>query len=378
MSFGKQKTPVLYLRSALIAAALTAFAVLTLPTAAEAQQTESTTVTNVQYNQKQVQRTDSVSDAQVSTQRGNDRKSGGANVTTKDGCVRAEAGDAVAEVGCDEQNDDDGNVDEGDGNEGGENGGGGNGGDEGGDNDSGGEDADEQGGNGGDGATVPDEDTGTETPNAQPGSEKNPLPQDTRAGPLEGAEAIGEDIDVEGDIIGTDPETGEPVVGIDTITINTENCEVTDPDDLSVTLRILDGGPGRFIDGPEGAELDNAEITVDEGQVVIRGQGPGNVVQPFFVEGQAQPGDIFVQDTFEVISSTGIGGEGCRALQTSDGPNDGSNDPQDAVVDEIDRDDPLPDTGGSELRVPSLEAALLAFSVLLGLAGWRLAARARL
>jgi len=110
-----------------------------------------------------------------------------------------------------------------------------------------------------------------------------------------------------------------------------------------VTLRILDGGPGRFIAGPEGAELDNAEITVDEGQVVIRGQGPGNVVEPFFVEGQAQPGEIFVQETFEVISSTGIGGEGCRAAQASD---DGNPTNQDDVVPGTDPGGDLADTGG--------------------------------
>ncbi|MEJ7632494.1 MAG: hypothetical protein WKF28_08290 [Rubrobacteraceae bacterium] len=199
------------------------------------------------------------------------------------------------------------------------------------------------------------------------GSENNPLPADDEVGPLEGAEAIGRDIDVQGDIIGTDPETGEKVVGIDTITIQTTNCEVTTPDDLSVTLSIIDGGPGRFIDGARGDRLDNAEITVDQNEVTIRGQGPGNVVEPFFVEQGAQPGDIFVQSAFKVISSTGVGGNGCQAVKAANDSNEGDDGGNGGdVIDGTVPDQNLPDTGGSVVLVAV--AALLGVSGLLGFA----------
>lgn len=289
-------------------------------------------------------------------------ESGDAKAVVSDGCARAKVGNVVAESGC-------------------------------GDNNGGGNAPGPAPDPAPDPAPNPDPNpapsTLPETTGPVDGSEDNPLPADDAVGPLEGAQAIGEDIDVAGDIIGQDPDTGDDVVGIDTITIKTENCEITDPDNLSVTLSILDGGPGRFIDGPDGDDLDNAEITVDEDQVVIRGQGPGNVVEPFFVEGQGQAGGIFVQDTFDVISSTGIGGEGCRAIQATENTNentntdtnpttnDTTNDTGNDAVNQIDWDKPLPDTGGERNVSSTRELTLLTFAVLLGLTGWRIAVRAR-
>lgn len=179
-------------------------------------------------------------------------------------------------------------------------------------------------------------------PNPDPGpgpgdGEENPLPQDEDKGPLVGGTAIGEDTN--GDLIETLPD-GTQVFGIDIIEIAAENCEVTDPDDLTVTIDDQ-GVPGRFIDG------ENADITMDESGVTITGgTGPNELLEPFLVEQEDAGADLPPNDTFTVVSTTGIGGEGCKATAASDDADDGDTSDPDDVVPGTDPGGNLADTGG--------------------------------
>ena len=174
------------------------------------------------------------------------------------------------------------------------------------------------------------------------------LPQDEDAGPLVGARAIGEDVLVPGDVIGQDPETGEDVVGIDRITISAENCEVVDEENLTVTLDDQ-GEPFRVIDGVD------VDITVDDEGVTIEGReriqgtvngvqidqpNPDQLISGFEVEQDDTPEEISVNDTFPVVSTTGIGGEGCAAVANADTT------PDTDTTDDVDTGDDLPNTGG--------------------------------
>lgn len=314
-------------RAVLITAALTAFVVLMLPKTAEAQQTESTSITKIQYNQKQVQSTDFVSDTDASTQRRNARKAVGASATAEDGCAVAEAGNAVAEAGCDGQN-------------------------------------------GGDDEQTTDV-TDQTTPETTVPETTGPAEEsaDAEKGPLVGGTGIGEDRDVKGDVIGTDPATGDPVVGIDTITIETENCKITDQDDLTITLSDQ-GEAFRLRDG------DNVDITLSQnGTITAKGletlgdsfpqdqrSNPNKLIVPIPVSENDTPGGD-VNDTFPVISSTGIGGEGCRAVQAS---NDGDPTNKDDVVPGTNPGGNLADTGGPLLGFVVAGLLLTGGGLLLG------------
>ena len=172
---------------------------------------------------------------------------------------------------------------------------------------------------------------------------------------MAGGTAIGEDTN--GDLIETLPD-GTQVFGIDVIDIAAENCEVTDPDNLSVTIDDQ-GVPGRFIDG------ENADITVDEDGVTINGgTGENGLLEPLLVDEDDAGEDPGINDTFTVVSTTGIGGEGCQPVETQDddGDNNGedmSGDDNDAngddVIDDTIPDKDLPNTGG-EVAAEAYEA----------------------
>ena len=217
-----------------------------------------------------------------------------------------------------------------------------------------------------------------DTPPPDPTQE--PEPQDEETGPLAGGTAVGNDVLVPGDVINVLPD-GTVVFGIDQITIETENCELTAEGD-ALTLTLSDRGvPFRIRDG------DNADITLEaDGTIVANGietlgasfpedlrDNPNRLIVPIPVDPENDQFPEAPNDTFPIISSTGIGGEGCRAVgdgadgggdangDTDDGgivDDDGSGgagadevDPKDDVIKGTvpDKDKLLPNTGGVPL-----------------------------
>jgi hypothetical protein len=148
-------------------------------------------------------------------------------------------------------------------------------------------------------------------------------------GPLAGGTAIGKDVLVPGDVIDILPD-GTTVVGIDQIIIETQNCQLTEQGN-NLTITMSDRGvPFRIRDS------DNADITLEQdGTIVANGrstlgqsfpqaarENPEKLIVPIPVDPE---NDVFARgpnDTFPIISSTGIGGDGCHVVGESIG--DGS------------------------------------------------------
>lgn len=195
--------------------------------------------------------------------------------------------------------------------------------------------------------------------------------QDTNKGPLAGGVAIGNDVLVKGDLIRTLPD-GTKVFGIDQITIETKNCDLTaTSDELTITLSDQ-GTPFRLIDGQ------NVDITIrDDSTVVASGReelgnlfpvadrdNPTRIIVPIPVEAGNDNFSETPNDTFPIISSTGISGEGCTTTGRSDNPDD--------VVPGTTPNQTLADTGGMPLT-----PVIPALGVMLSGAGWMLWTRLR-
>jgi hypothetical protein len=143
-------------------------------------------------------------------------------------------------------------------------------------------------------------------------------------GPLAGGTAIGKDVLVPGDVIDILPD-GTTVVGIDQIIIETQNCQLTEQGN-NLTITMSDRGvPFRIRDS------DNADITLEQdGTIVANGRStlgqsfpqaardnPDKLIVPIPVDPE---NDVFARgpnDTFPIISSTGIGGDGCHVVGDS-------------------------------------------------------------
>jgi hypothetical protein len=207
-----------------------------------------------------------------------------------------------------------------------------------------------------------------------PGSASpEPEPQDEEKGPLAGGTAIGKDVLVPGDIIDILPD-GTRVNGIDQIIIETENCELTaQGNDLTITMSDR-GVPFRIRDG------DNADITLQQdGTIVANGRStlgesfpeavrdnPDKLIVPIPVDPENDQFPRGPNDTFPILSSTGIGGEGCRVVGDSgdagkadrtasidDGStNAGDVNSKDGVISDTISENPVPNTGGMPLLGP--------------------------
>ena len=200
---------------------------------------------------------------------------------------------------------------------------------------------------------------------------------------MAGGTAIGKDVLVPGDIIDILPD-GTRVNGIDQIIIETENCELTaQGNELTITMSDR-GVPFRIRDG------DNADITLEsDGTIVANGRStlgqsfpeavrdnPDKLIVPIPVDPE---NDVFRRgpnDTFPIISSTGVGGDGCRVVGDSrDGGGDAGNVDGDASIDkgninagEVNsKDGVIPDTI-SEHQVPNTGGMPLLGLAALGLA----------
>jgi hypothetical protein len=221
--------------------------------------------------------------------------------------------------------------------------------------------------------------TGTTTSTPPPGSASpEPEPQDVEKGPLAGGTAIGKDVLVPGDIIDILPD-GTRVNGIDQIIIETENCQLTaQGNELTITMSDR-GVPFRIRDS------DNADITLEaDGTIVANGrstlgesfpeavrENPDKLIVPIPVDPE---NDVFPRgpnDTFPIISSTGVGGEGCRVVgESTDGGGDAGNVDRRASIDKgstnagdvnskegvipdtMAESSVLPNTGGMSMLVP--------------------------
>jgi hypothetical protein len=191
-----------------------------------------------------------------------------------------------------------------------------------------------------------------------------PEPQDVEKGPLAGGTAIGRDVLVPGDVIDILPD-GTRVNGIDQIIIETENCELTaQGNELTITMSDR-GVPFRIRDG------DNADITLEsDGTIVANGRStlgesfpeavrdnPNQLIVPIPVDPENDQFPRAPNETFPILSSTGVGGEGCRVVGDSrDGGGDAGQVDRGASIDDnianagdvTSKDDVIPDTISSK------------------------------
>jgi len=200
-----------------------------------------------------------------------------------------------------------------------------------------------------------------------------PEPQDQEKGPLAGGTAIGKDVLVPGDVIDILPN-GTTVIGIDQIIIKTENCEFTaQGDDLTITMsdrgvpfRIRDGENADITLQPDGTIIANGRQTLGESFPEGVRDNPDKRIVPIPVDPENDQFQRSPNDTFPIISSTGVGGEGCRVVDgggdagnTDDtasmddrSANAGNAGSEDGVIPDTISDNSLPNTGGMSLLGP--------------------------
>jgi hypothetical protein len=178
---------------------------------------------------------------------------------------------------------------------------------------------------------------------------------------LAGGTAFGKDVLVPGDVIDILPD-GTKVVGIDQITIKTENCELTaQGDDLTITMsdqgvpfRIRDGQNVDITIKPDGTIVANGRRTLGDEFPPGRRDNPTRVIIPIPVDPENDTFPREPNNEFPIISSTGIGGQGCHVVGAGNTGDNGSTNPGDTnsrkdVIPDTISDKPLPNTGGVPL-----------------------------
>ena len=160
---------------------------------------------------------------------------------------------------------------------------------------------------------------------------------------------------------------GTKVVGIDQIAINTEDCELTaQGDDLTITMSDQ-GVPFRVRDGqnvditlkPDGTIVTNGRKTLGDEFPPGQRDNPTRVIVPIPVDPENDTFPREPNSEFPIISSTGVGGQGCHVVNGADAGNTGANNstsPGDTnsrkdVIPNTTSDKPLPNTGGVPLYV---------------------------
>jgi hypothetical protein len=189
-----------------------------------------------------------------------------------------------------------------------------------------------------------------------------------RKAPWREGTAIGRDVLVPGDVIDILPD-GTRINGIDQIIIETENCELTaQGNDLTITMSDR-GVPFRIRVG------DNADITLEsDGTIVANGRStlgesfpeaardnPDKLIVPIPVDPENDQFPRGPNDTFPIISSTGVGGDGCHVVGDSrNGGGDSANVDRRSSIDDANtnagdvnsKEGVIPDTI-SDNRVPN-------------------------
>jgi hypothetical protein len=221
--------------------------------------------------------------------------------------------------------------------------------------------------------------TTTSPPSSSPpgSASPEPEPQDVEKGPLAGGTAIGKDVLVPGDVIDILPD-GTRVNGIDQIIIETENCELTaQGDELTITMsdrgvpfRIRDGDNADITLEPDGTLVANGRSTLGESFPEAVRDNPDKLIVPIPVDPENDQFPRGPNDTFPIISSTGIGGDGCRVVSDSrdgggaagkvdrrvsidDGKtNAGDVNSKGGVIADTISENPVPNTGGMSMLGP--------------------------
>jgi hypothetical protein len=150
--------------------------------------------------------------------------------------------------------------------------------------------------------------------------------------------------------------------------------------DRGVPFRVRDLQNVDISIQPDGTIVSNGRRTLGDDFPEGARDNPDRLVVPIPVDPENDQFPKGPNDTFPIISSTGIGGEGCRVVDGGNTDDNGNTDPgntdsRDDVIPDTVSDELLPNTGG----VPVLEVVVMGlFCAASGLLFFRSSARRHL